>query len=159
MIRPCMTLQWRFYSGMTGAWPRFSIPPLSCTVWSRIHYTGMKIHHPDTHQHPFRRLWLERSLERCCRAEVGYSKTIQSKFPFPKRSFVKASFFDTANTQVATKSILYQALPPVQIPLLLQQSYKAPSFNFSCYCSLLWHSMSVICLMRVSSPRRNSHRR
>ncbi|EIE24484.1 hypothetical protein COCSUDRAFT_40869 [Coccomyxa subellipsoidea C-169] len=46
------------------------------------------------------------------RAEVGYSKTIQSKFPFPKRSFVKASFFDTANTQVATKSILYQALPP-----------------------------------------------
>ncbi|BDA42898.1 hypothetical protein COCOBI_03-7910 [Coccomyxa sp. Obi] len=46
------------------------------------------------------------------RAEVGYSETIPSKFPFPKRSFVKASFFDSANTQVATKSILYKPLPP-----------------------------------------------
>ncbi|KAK9909826.1 hypothetical protein WJX75_008093 [Coccomyxa subellipsoidea] len=45
------------------------------------------------------------------RAEVGYSETIPSKFPFPRRSFVKASFFDTPNTRVVTKSILYKPLP------------------------------------------------
>ena len=53
------------------------------------------------------------------RAEVGYSETIPSKFPFPRRSFVKASFFDTPNTRVVTKSILYKPLPSVRVILNL----------------------------------------
>ena len=50
-----------------------------------------------------------------CRAWVTYSKTLTAKFPFPARSFVKASFFDGAQTLLVSKSVLYPALPPVRM--------------------------------------------
>ena len=54
-----------------------------------------------------------------CRAWITYSKTLPAKFPFPTRSFVKASFFDGAQTLLVSKSVLYPSLSPVPTWLVL----------------------------------------
>jgi hypothetical protein len=65
-----------------------------------------------------------------CRAEVTYSKTIPSKFPFPQRSFVKASFFDAARQTLVSKSILYKPLPSVRA--LLQAAWHGKTRTALC---------------------------
>ena len=60
------------------------------------------------------------SCSRCCRAWITYSKTLPAKFPFPARSFVKASFFDATQSLLVSKSVLYPPLPPVRISVVEQ---------------------------------------